>query len=115
VKAADISDEEFIRAVVKCAADYGGNWAMARNVFDEFPTFPPKVVQAKARQLLKRGWLEGCGCGCRGDWHVPSGPFEKLPDNAPEWLVELSDDVRDPEISLVIYPLPNFSGPVSFS
>lgn len=29
---------------------------------------PPKVALAKMRALIKRGLVEGCGCGCRGDF-----------------------------------------------
>lgn len=28
---------------------------------------PEKVVLAKARKLIRRGLLNGCYCGCRGD------------------------------------------------
>lgn len=31
---------------------------------------PEKVVLAKARALIRRGLLNGCGCGCRGDFEV---------------------------------------------
>ncbi len=27
-----------------------------------------KLVLAKMKQLIKRGLVEGCGCGCRGDF-----------------------------------------------
>jgi len=30
--------------------------------------FPPKVVLAKLRSMVKRGVLDGCACGCRGDF-----------------------------------------------
>ena len=31
---------------------------------------PPKVMQAKLKKLIKRGLLDGCACGCRGDFEV---------------------------------------------
>lgn len=33
-------------------------------------TWPEKVVLAKLRKLLRRGLIEGCGCGCRGDYYL---------------------------------------------
>jgi hypothetical protein len=46
---------------------------------------PRKVVLAKARKLIKRGLLGGCGCGCRGDWHVlaPGQKSYEPPYNPP--------------------------------
>ena len=32
--------------------------------------FPRKVVLAKLRQMVNKGRLEGCACGCRGDFKV---------------------------------------------
>lgn len=37
-----------------------------------FPNMPPKVVLAKARRLIRRGVIDGCECGCRGDFAVKS-------------------------------------------
>jgi hypothetical protein len=31
---------------------------------------PPKVVLGKMRMLMRRGLVEGCGCGCRGDFEL---------------------------------------------
>lgn len=32
---------------------------------------PAKVIQAKCSKLIKRGVLDGCACGCRGDFTIP--------------------------------------------
>jgi hypothetical protein len=48
----------------------GGRWAFTRDIFERFEPFPPKVVLAKARALIKRRLMDGCGCGCRGDFEV---------------------------------------------
>lgn len=34
------------------------------------PDLPEKLYLAKMRMLLRRGLVDGCGCGCRGDWHI---------------------------------------------
>ena len=31
---------------------------------------PQKVIMAKAKALIKKGFLDGCACGCRGDFEV---------------------------------------------
>ena len=54
--------------------DARGCWPMGLcNVWD-FPDdwfgLPRKVVEAKLSKLLKRGYLDGCDCGCRGDWQL---------------------------------------------
>lgn len=40
--------------------------------------FPWKVVAAKCRALVKRGLLDGCACGCRGDFVVTEAGCELL-------------------------------------
>lgn len=32
---------------------------------------PRKLVLAKMRMLIKRGLVDGCPCGCRGDFCIP--------------------------------------------
>lgn len=39
------------------------------DIQEQMPNFPSKVVLAKLRALKKRGIIDGCDCGCRGDWH----------------------------------------------
>ena len=31
---------------------------------------PPKLVHAKMNMLLRRGVIDGCPCGCRGDYEI---------------------------------------------
>ena len=31
---------------------------------------PEKLVLAKMKTLMKRGLVEGCDCGCRGDFEI---------------------------------------------
>jgi hypothetical protein len=39
-------------------------------VQEQFPDFPPKVVTAKLGSLVRRKVLDGCTCGCRGDFEI---------------------------------------------
>jgi hypothetical protein len=41
------------------------------SVLDAMPAgTPEKVALAKMSALLKQGLVDGCGCGCRGDWRI---------------------------------------------
>ncbi len=92
--ARDISDAQFLSAVVLAEKLQGYDGATRWNVgavLAGFPYFigsdsfdyaavdaavPPKVVLAKARRLVRRGLLDGCTCGCRGSFErrdTPSG------------------------------------------
>ena len=39
----------------------------------DVPGVPAKVTLAKARRLIKRGLIDGCACGCRGDYQIKDG------------------------------------------
>jgi hypothetical protein len=53
-------------------------WMMTWELDEAFSPFPPKVVLAKARALIKRGLIDGCGCGCRGDFVITTKGRELL-------------------------------------
>lgn len=59
-------------AELTCARGIWGNW-----YFENSPhsvklampeNLPDKLVVAKMRNLIKKGLIDGCGCGCRGDY-----------------------------------------------
>jgi hypothetical protein len=39
---------------------------------------PFNLVRAKLKQLVKNGYLEGCTCGCRGDFTITRKGVESL-------------------------------------
>ncbi len=43
---------------------------------DALHSHHPKVVHAKLKQMVNKGRLLGCACGCRGDFSVPATPEE---------------------------------------
>lgn len=51
---------------------YGkASWTPENSVILAMPAgTPEKVALAKMRALIKRGLVEGCGCGCRGDFVI---------------------------------------------
>lgn len=40
-----------------------------------------KLVLAKMRQMIRRGVVEGCPCGCRGDFVITKKGLEELNEN----------------------------------
>lgn len=86
----DISDEAFLAAVATCSVrqaqewGYKDAWCNRMDVEAELSRMlgvevPWKIVLAKARKLIKRGLMDGCPCGCRGDFDLrgyPDDPFQ---------------------------------------
>ncbi|GAA0719539.1 hypothetical protein Drose_05850 [Dactylosporangium roseum] len=90
----DIPDEQFLTAVDDAiqirSDDDGRQWVWATRwdvaaVLAGRPDlvgigeacdpslFPPDLLSAKIGQLVRRGVLDGCACGCRGDLSRPGG------------------------------------------
>jgi hypothetical protein len=82
--ARDIPDELFLDAIRAARGLWTRQWAMLsdiqavlagvplskRNYPDEFDGVPRKVVLAKAKRLIDRKVIDGCPCGCRGDFEI---------------------------------------------
>jgi hypothetical protein len=47
-----------------------GHWASVTDLCRHFPDFPEKVVLAKLRAFIHCGLIDGCACGCRGDFEM---------------------------------------------
>lgn len=65
-KASDIPDTLMLLIVGRVNLE--GRWAHDGDLNQAFWVYPPKVVAAKIKRLCKRGYVDGCWCGCRGDW-----------------------------------------------
>ena len=39
---------------------------------------PEKLALAKMKSLIKRGLVDGCACGCRGDFEITDKGIESL-------------------------------------
>jgi len=68
VKTSDITDEAFL-AVVHQVREREQRWTHVGDVMEALGA-PRRVVLSKARKLIDRGLLDGCACGCRGDFEV---------------------------------------------
>jgi hypothetical protein len=45
---------------------------------------PERVVLAKMVQLIRAGLVDGCACGCRGDFVLTAKGRERIGEGAPE-------------------------------
>lgn len=70
MKASDIPDTLFLQTVENIRQQTGFNWVMRWEVAEHFPDVPSKVLMAKAKRLMLRKLMDGCWCGCRGDYEV---------------------------------------------
>lgn len=68
--AKDLPDEAVL-SVVRRINDDEQRWALTWDLYAALPAAPAKVVHAKCRRLIQRGLLDGCPCGCRGDFEIP--------------------------------------------
>jgi hypothetical protein len=49
-------------------------WTMVWDIEKHFPDVPKRVLAAKLEALVKRKLIDGCTCGCRGDFFLlPAG------------------------------------------
>lgn len=56
---------------IACVLEGHPEWCGGLEATDgESVTIPEKIVLAKAKRLIRRGLISGCGCGCRGDFQI---------------------------------------------
>lgn len=69
----EIADEEDLVRTTRYAMR-GSIWPSTQNILAVFTEFgiPEKVVMAKLRKLEKRGLINGCACGCSGNFSIPA-------------------------------------------
>jgi hypothetical protein len=88
MQAKDLDDKAMLRVVLGISMGWlkrhfkldGGydcrpdSWVFTWDIRDQYSDVPEKVLVAKLNKLVKRGLLDGCTCGCRGDfWVTPKG------------------------------------------
>ena len=72
MKTKDIPEEPILRFLL----EHESEWCMwiidhERSVRRAMPPgTPDKLVLSKMRSLIRRGLVDGCGCGCRGDFVI---------------------------------------------
>ena len=86
MQAKDISDDDFIAAVQVSSIANAKMWGLKDSWANRMDVaailgVPDKLVIAKARKLIRQGRMDGCHCGCRGDFDLrgyPDDPFKPL-------------------------------------
>jgi hypothetical protein len=68
MKASDITDERIIEIIKKVCLPYGST--ILWDIQKELVEYPEKVVLAKLKSMCKREVIDGCACGCRGDFRL---------------------------------------------
>jgi hypothetical protein len=85
----DIADVPILRLLADLPPYPGGQARIWGNwIFDDeadvrrvMPAgVPDKLVLAKMRQLIRRGVVDGCPCGCRGDFEITEKGLAELAD-----------------------------------
>ena len=94
MKAADISDDAIYLNIIEQYRERKCGLANVWDVFRAFPQFPEKVVMAKIRQMIAKGRLIGCGCGCRGDLLFPWMKFGDKVD-VDNWRVRVESYLKN--------------------
>ena len=75
IQAKDVEDQAVLDVIGRVNDE--GHWAMVWDLNAAFPAVPPKVLLAKCRSLIKRKLIEGCACGCRGDFYLVGGALDR--------------------------------------
>ena len=62
-------------------------WVLTDELCRAMPDVPHKVLHAKLSKMLRRGYVIGCDCGCRGDWEIAErGAAVDPPFDRPGWF-----------------------------
>ena len=84
MQAKNISD----KTILELLAAHQGQWSFWNDNTLSFPNeghkeyeivpvgFPLKILHAKFKKLMKRGFIGGCACGCRGDFEITDKGLE---------------------------------------
>lgn len=75
MQAKDITDETMLEALAAVRGRNGvPRWSSLFDLLtvESLLTVPRKVVLAKLSSMIQRGLIDGCDCGCRGDFEVPT-------------------------------------------
>ncbi len=82
IQAKDIDDRRVLRIISDLRAAESRErpradeylWRMVWDIEKRLPDVPGKVLAAKLEALVKRKLIDGCTCGCRGDFFLlPAG------------------------------------------
>ena len=82
MKCSDIPDKPILEFLAKNPEEWH-NWYFGdeKDVSQVMPSdVPEKLVLAKMRQMIRRGVVDGCPCGCRGDFVITEKGLDETRD-----------------------------------
>jgi hypothetical protein len=87
LQAKHLDEQEILRALQKQSQPMT-HWASGtdRSLPAAIPALrvvPEKVLRAKLGAMERRGLIDGCACGCRGDWVITPLGAEQLRGDRP--------------------------------
>jgi DNA-binding HxlR family transcriptional regulator len=68
MQAKDLEVGTVLEALRKTRQPWG--LSMLRDIQNALSNVPEKVILAKLKSLKRRGIINGCACGCRGDFSI---------------------------------------------
>ena len=80
MQAKDVTNADFCASVRRHGLRPTG-WTNAGDIATDLDV-PLKIVFAKARKLIRQGFIDGCPCGCRGDFELTKLGQERYPQAA---------------------------------
>ena len=69
MKTANLKTDLILATITKVAKG-PSKWACLWDIQKELKDFPEKIVLSKLKNLLRKGKIQGCTCGCRGDFYI---------------------------------------------
>jgi hypothetical protein len=76
----DIEDAPLLRFIARKQAEKG-LWVNTWDFEPPYAELPSNLFRAKMGQLIKRGLLTGCNCGCRGDYEITNKGMNFIANN----------------------------------
>jgi hypothetical protein len=77
VQCKNIADAPLLRFIAAKELEKG-MWVNTWDFAPPYSELPGNLFRAKMGQLLKRGLIDGCNCGCRGDYEMTAKGREYL-------------------------------------
>lgn len=75
--AKDIDTDELL-AYIRDRQSELGRWVLGQDFEEPYASMPHKVLWAKLDRMIRRGLIQGCTCGCRGDFEITNQGCERL-------------------------------------
>lgn len=70
IQAKHVDENRVVGAIYRIQAMTAAPWVHFCELQAVLPDVPPKVLRAKLSAMIKKRIIDGCTCGCRGDFTV---------------------------------------------